>query len=63
LHVIIEHLSRVDHDKKIRSIKQKTDIEKYSFLNRAIQPWNNYLQMLCGLSPVDQVILRKGLGE
>jgi hypothetical protein len=31
------YLSRVDHDRKIRSKKQKTDIGKYSFLNRTIQ--------------------------
>jgi hypothetical protein len=31
------YLSMVDHDKKIRSRKQKTDIGKYSFLNRTIQ--------------------------
>jgi hypothetical protein len=33
-------LSRVDHDRNIRSRKQKRDIGKYSFLNRAIQRWN-----------------------
>jgi hypothetical protein len=33
-------LSRVDHDKKIRSRKQTTDIGKYSFVNRSIQHWN-----------------------
>jgi hypothetical protein len=33
-------LSRVDHDRKIRSRKQRTDIEKYSFVNRTIQIWN-----------------------
>jgi hypothetical protein len=33
------YLSRVDHDRKIRSRKQKTDIGKYSFVNRAIQLW------------------------
>jgi hypothetical protein len=32
--------SRVDHDLKIRSRKQRTDIGKYSFLNRTIQLWN-----------------------
>jgi hypothetical protein len=32
--------SRVDHDRKIRSRKQKTDIGKYSFVNRNIQLWN-----------------------
>jgi hypothetical protein len=30
----------VDHDRKIRSRKKKTDIGKYSSVNRTIQPWN-----------------------
>jgi hypothetical protein len=34
------HLSRVNHDRKIRSRKQRTDIGKYSFVNRTIQLWN-----------------------
>jgi hypothetical protein len=34
------YLSRGDHGKKIRSRKQRTDIGKYFFLNRAIQLWN-----------------------
>jgi hypothetical protein len=34
------YLSRVDHEKKIRSRKERTDIGKYSFLNRTIQLWN-----------------------
>jgi hypothetical protein len=34
------YLSRVDHDKKIRSRKQKKDNGKYSFVNRTIQLWN-----------------------
>jgi hypothetical protein len=34
------YLSRVDHNGNIRSRKQKTDIEKYSFVNRTIQVWN-----------------------
>jgi hypothetical protein len=33
-------LSRVDHIRKIRSRKQRTDIGKYSFVNRTIQLWN-----------------------
>jgi hypothetical protein len=32
--------SRVDHDRKIRSRKQKTDIGKYSFVKGTIQLWN-----------------------
>jgi hypothetical protein len=34
------YLSRVDHDRKIRSRKQWTDIGKYSFVNRTVQLWN-----------------------
>jgi hypothetical protein len=33
-------MSRVDHERKIWSRKQRTDIGKYSFLNRTIQLWN-----------------------
>jgi hypothetical protein len=36
----IVDLLRVDHDKKIKSRKQKTDIVIYSFLNKTIQFWN-----------------------
>jgi hypothetical protein len=35
-----ESKRKVDHDRKIRSRKQKTDIGKYSFVNRSIQLWN-----------------------
>jgi hypothetical protein len=34
------YLSRVHHGRKIRSRKQKTDMGKYSFVNRTIQLWN-----------------------
>jgi hypothetical protein len=34
------YLSRVDHDKKIRSRKQNKDIGNYSFVNKTIQLWN-----------------------
>jgi hypothetical protein len=40
------YLSRVDHDRKIRSRKQRTDIGKYFFVNRTIQLWNQLLQIL-----------------
>jgi hypothetical protein len=29
-----------DHDRKIRSRKQNTDLGKYSFVKRTIQVWN-----------------------
>jgi hypothetical protein len=34
------YLSGVDHVRKIRDRKQKTDIEKYSSVNRTIKNWN-----------------------
>jgi hypothetical protein len=34
------YLSRVDHEREIRSTRQRTDIGKYSFVNRIIQHWN-----------------------
>jgi hypothetical protein len=34
------YLSRVDHVWKIRDRKQRTDIGKYSFLNKTIKNWN-----------------------
>ena len=33
-------LSRVDHNWKIRARKQRTDVGKYSFVNRTITDWN-----------------------
>jgi CMP-2-keto-3-deoxyoctulosonic acid synthetase len=33
-------LSRFDHVRNIRDRKQRTDIGKYSFVNRAIKDWN-----------------------
>jgi hypothetical protein len=33
-------LSRVDHDRKIRSRNQRRDARKYSFVNGTIQLWN-----------------------
>jgi hypothetical protein len=35
------YLSRDDHDRIIRTRKQRTDIGKYSFVNRTIKLWNN----------------------
>jgi len=34
------YLSRVDHERKIRSRRQRTDIGKCCFVNRTIQHWN-----------------------
>jgi hypothetical protein len=34
------YLSREDHNLKIRTRKQRTDMGKYSFVNRTISNWN-----------------------
>jgi len=34
------YLSRIDHERKIRSRRQRTDKGKYAFVNRTIQDWN-----------------------
>jgi hypothetical protein len=34
------YLSREDHDGKMRTKKQRTDVGKYSFVNRPIKSWN-----------------------
>jgi hypothetical protein len=42
------YLSRVDHNRKIISKKQKTDIGKYSFANRTIQLCNQLPEDVLG---------------
>ena len=34
------NLSREDHDEKMRTRKERTGVGKYSFINRAIESWN-----------------------
>ena len=45
------YLSRVDHERKIRSRRQRTDIGKYSFVNRTIQDWNQLPAEVLGTLP------------
>jgi hypothetical protein len=42
------YLSRVNHDRKIRSRKQEIDIGKCSFVNRTIQLWNQLPEDVMG---------------
>jgi hypothetical protein len=44
------HLSRVDRHWKIRARKQRTDIGKYSFVNRSITDWNHLSEAAIGTS-------------
>ena len=34
------YLNRVDHNRKIRTRSQRTDVGKYFFVNRTIKSWN-----------------------
>jgi hypothetical protein len=56
-------LSRVDHVRKIRDRKQRTDIEKYSFVNRTIKNWNQLLAEGLGTFPCKPEILGRELGK
>jgi hypothetical protein len=42
------YLSRVNHHQKIRARKQRTDITKYSFVNRSITDWNQLPEGVTG---------------
>ena len=53
------YLSRVDHDWKIRSRRQKMDIGKYSFLNRTIHHWNQLPAEVLGTLPRKQITFKK----
>jgi len=53
------YLSRVDHVRKLRDRKQRTDIRKYSFVNRIIQNWNQLLAEALGTIPRKPKTFRK----
>ena len=50
------YLSRVDHERKIRNRRQRTDIGKYSFVNRTIRLWNRSPTEILGTLPVNQML-------
>ena len=52
------YLSRVDHYWKIRARKQRTDIGKYSFVNRSITDWNKLPELAIGTSHGKMHILK-----
>jgi len=53
------YLSRVDHKWKIRNRRQRTDIGKYSFVNRTIRLWNRLPAEILGTLPCKQNASRK----
>ena len=54
------YLSRVDHERKIRSRRQRTDIRKYSFVNRTIQHWNQLPAQVLGTLSCKPIIFKRG---
>jgi hypothetical protein len=56
------YLSRVDHNWKIRAKRQRTDISKYSFVNRTITDWNQLTKGETGaLTAGNTYSFRKGV--
>jgi hypothetical protein len=53
------YLSRVDHERKIRSRSQRTDVGKYSFVNRTIQHWNQLPADVLESLPCKQITFKK----
>jgi len=53
------YLSRVDHERKIRSRSQRMDIGKYSFVNWTIQHWNQLLAEVLGILPCKPITFKK----
>jgi hypothetical protein len=52
-------LSRDGHDRKIGSRKQRTDIGKYSFVNRTIKLWNDLPAEALGTFPCKPYVFRR----
>ena len=57
------YLSRVDHVPEIRGRKQRTDIGKYSFVNRTIKSWNQLPAEVLGTFPCKPKTLERDLGK
>jgi len=55
------YLSRVDHVRKIRTRRQRTDIVKYSFVNRTIGDWNQLPAEVLKTLPCNPTTFRKRL--
>jgi hypothetical protein len=53
------YLRRIDHERKIRNRMQRTDIGKYSFVNRTIRLWNRLPAAIFGTLPCKPSAFRK----
>jgi hypothetical protein len=45
------YLSRDDHHCKVRAIKQRSDVGKFSFVNRTIADWNKLPEVIFAFPP------------
>jgi hypothetical protein len=52
------YLSRVDHEWKIKSRRQRADIGKYSFVNRSIQHLNQLPEYVLETLPCKQITFK-----
>jgi len=52
-------LGKADHEWKIRNRRQRTDIGKYSFVNRTIGLWNRLPAEILGSLPCKSNAFRK----
>ena len=57
------YLSRVGHERKMRSRRQRTYREKYSFVNRTIQHWNQLPAEVLGILPCKPITFKKRVRE
>jgi len=53
------YLSRDDHNRKIRTMKQRIDVGKHSFVNRTIKSWNQLPAGLLASFPCKLNVFRK----
>ena len=53
------YLSRDDHNYKIRTRKQRTNVGKFSFTNRTIRNWNQLPEELLASYPCNLKLFRK----
>ena len=57
------YLSMVDHKWKIKARKQRTDIGKYSFVNRTIVDWNQLSENEIGVPDCSTGSFRRNIGK
>jgi hypothetical protein len=53
------YLSRIDHERKMENRRQRTDIGKYSFVDRTIRFWNRLSAEILGTLPCKPSAFRK----